>query len=332
MNTMLRSGLVFSLFFVVFSASQAGVIRHDRPDASYTNLAAQPQFNGIGTVDFFSPSAGTLIAPNWLLTAGHLPGITEVTFGLGTPNQTSYQVLQNVPHPNWTGSVINGNDFRLIQLNGNPIADGVATQVYSLYRGPILDQVVTNVGYGATGNGVTGYDPNSFGTRRAGNMMIRSYFIEGNNVFNNTTLTRTTPTTIMLADFISPDTNLSTLLSIINGFNTTAAPQDLEYMLGPRDSGSPVFIFDNGEWKIAGISSFIATQNAQGQGPQGIYGDVSGFAVFDDFTANWIHTTAIPEPGTIILTSLLVAAGLGAGWYRYRTRRNAEQQLVEMPE
>lgn len=300
----------------------AGDIRHDRPDSSYTTLANQPQFNGVASTDFFPPTGATLISSNWLLTAGHLAGVSQITFGFGTGSAVTYNVTQNIPHPLWTGNVINGNDFRLIQISGNPIADGVASNIYPLYRGPILDHVITNVGYGATGNGVTGYDPNSFGTRRAGNMVPRSYFIPGNNQFDNTTLTRSSATTIMLADFISPVTNESTLLTIINGSTTTAPSQDLEYMLAPRDSGSPALINDGGVWKIAGVASFIATQNEEGAGPVGIYGDVSGFSVFDDFTYGWIMSTAaIPEPSTVALMILVITLAGGYALYRYRQSR-----------
>lgn len=320
----MHSRLLLTLLSLIILASfaSAGDIRHDRPDASYTTLGNLPQFNGVGNVDFFEPSGATLISRNWLLTAGHLANPTQVKFGFGTGNVTTYNIIQNIAHPLWSGNVLNGNDFRLLQISGDPIADGVASHVYPLYRGPILDQVITNVGYGATGNGITGYDPNSFGTRRGGNMVPRAYFVPGSTSFDNTTVERTNRTTIMLADFISPTTNLSTLLSIINGVNTTATPQDLEYMIAPRDSGSPALFFDAGEWKIAGVGSFIATQNQEGMGPLGIYGDVSGFSLLDDFTYNWIVSTAsIPEPSTIALMTLIVITSLAVLYYYHRRRQ-----------
>ncbi|MFT3883070.1 MAG: trypsin-like serine protease [Gemmatales bacterium] len=307
----------------------AGDIRHDRFDSSYTSLALQPQFNGVGRVDFFEPCACTLVGPNWVLTAGHLSGVTLVKFGTGGAGDKVYNVLQDIPAPGWNGDVLHGNDMRLLKISGNPIDDGKATVIFPLYRGPVLDQVVTNVGYGNTGDGVTGFSQNTFGTRRAGNMMIRSYLTPDPPAFNSTTLTRTTPTNMMLTDFISPISgqNVSTILSIINNSTTFATPQDLEYMLAPLDSGSPALINDNGVWKVAGVGSFILTQNPDGQ-PQGIYGDVSGFSILDDANYTWAYNIAVPEPGSIALLSLIVCGGAGYGWHRYRRQRRDQNALV----
>ena len=59
-------------------------------------------------------------------------------------------------------------------------------------------------------------------------------------------------------------------------------------------------------------------------GPLGIYGDVSGFSLLDDFTYNWITSTAsIPEPSTIAMLALVVLTSL-AILYQYRRRRQTQ--------
>ncbi len=63
----------FTLFIFAIQSGSAITIRHDTPDSSYTNLAnsTYPQgglVSGSGWI-----GNGTLISPNWILTAGHVP-------------------------------------------------------------------------------------------------------------------------------------------------------------------------------------------------------------------------------------------------------------------
>ncbi len=52
--------------------------------------------------------AGTLIAPDWVLTAGHmLDAATSGTFTIGGTSYTSTAIIKN---PGWTGAPLNGND------------------------------------------------------------------------------------------------------------------------------------------------------------------------------------------------------------------------------
>lgn len=315
--------LTLACTLVMVSSIVAGDIRHDRSDSLYTALAQQPQFNGIGRVNFFEPSAGVLVSRNWLLTAGHLSNIASVKFGNGGADDISYAVTASIAAPGFTGNLLDGHDMRLIRINGDPIADGKASVIFPLYSGPILDQVITNVGYGDTGNGVTGFVPGTFGTRRAGNMVPRSYLTE-----TSLNLTRSTATSIMIADFIDPRDGISTILSAINGSTTTVSAQDLEYMIAGRDSGSPALINDGGVWKVAGTSSFIASFGPND--PTGVYGELSAFSVLDQATVNWIQATiAVPEPSTMALLSLIGVGGAGYGWHRSRRQRNNRQRWVK---
>lgn len=319
--------LVWLSLLGMSASVKAGDIRADVSDTAYTSLAAQPQFSGVGHTDFYDFCGCTLVAPNWVLTAGHVYTASTVTFGSGVYSLVdANNPLYNVPAPGRTGNVLDGHDFRLMKINGNPVADGNAV-VMPLYSGSLLDQVITNVGYGVTGNGVTGYSSPA-GVRRAGAMVTRSYLVPGSTDLNNpASYTRTAPTGIILSDFINPTTGYSPLLDI-NGLTPSAAAQALEYMVGPLDSGSPALINDNGVWKIAGVASFILTQNPDGQ-PQGIYGDISGFSILDEATIQWINdTVAVPEPGAIAFLSLIVSGSAGAGWLHYRRQRRGQEQVI----
>ena len=76
---------------------RAGVIRNDVNDSVYTSLAAQSVYDSVGfltwsegTSDYIA--SGTLISPEWVLTAGHVvggtnnsgAGISEMIFGLSS--------------------------------------------------------------------------------------------------------------------------------------------------------------------------------------------------------------------------------------------------------
>src|SRR5688572_29597869 len=55
-------------------SSIGGTIRHDREDLLYTDLAALPDFQSVGKLqsnDEIDVYSGTLIAPQWVLTAAH---------------------------------------------------------------------------------------------------------------------------------------------------------------------------------------------------------------------------------------------------------------------
>lgn len=327
------------LSFLVTQSLWAGDIRDDVPDIQYTNLALQPQFSGVPVSYYQSgnplaePVGSALIGRNWLLGAAHFPpgagaGEHRVVFNYGLPNERSYNVVQTVIHPKYTGNDVGqGYDFSLVRINGDPIADGVATQVYKMYQGNILDQVVTNVGYGQTGTGLTGAQANTQGTKRAGNMQIRAYLKEDplnatNGTVFESNINRTTPSSIMMSDFINPANPQSTLLTVINGTSTNATPQALEYQIAPWDSGSPALIFADGQWQIAGVSSFI-TGN-------GSYGDISGFSRIDQDVFNWVSSVAaVPEPSTILLGSAVVVGGLAAAWYHRRKRLLADKAILE---
>lgn len=261
------------LIAVVGSPGLAGNIRHDRSDQQYLDLAASRMFDAVGRFNWQSTTgsgglaSGTLIADQWVLTAGHVvddPGQTNLEFTLGGE---TYRSVDSILHPDWTGNIQAGNDLALVKL------DRAVTSVDAakLYTG--RDEVGMNttiVGFGKTGDGFSG----SFlpaGEKRAGNNLIGGL---GDVVgYSEKSL---------MADFDFPDPNAT----------GKAESLDLEYLAAPGDSGGGWFLDRAGETLLAGVTSF-------GYAPDGFldsgYGDIAGATRVSDYL-DWI----LPIAGLVI--------------------------------
>jgi hypothetical protein len=87
--------------------AMGGTIRHDRPDSSYTSLAASYPAVGALTWSSYICSA-TLIDDNWILTAGHcLDAVglqpSDWTFDLSDSGGGVHVGAERFVNPGWTG-------------------------------------------------------------------------------------------------------------------------------------------------------------------------------------------------------------------------------------
>lgn len=234
----LTSSITLLITTICFNnIAHAGTIRHDRTDEQYTSLAEL--FPSVGYLETkFSSSenfcSATIIDPSYILTAAHC---------IDTNNQTllnasfwaggiPYSVTNTTVHRGWFSSDRDfsaGYDIAVLRL---------ATPVLDLPSAPLFtgfdesEEIGTYVGFGATGNGFTGYLPNTKGTKRAGQNIVEL----GSSLGLSERL--------LFSDFDSPLTSDPTKPDTI--------PLDLEYLIAPGDSGGGLFI--NGH--VAGVNSF----------------------------------------------------------------------------
>jgi hypothetical protein len=228
------------------TAAAAIVIRHDVPDARYR----VPD-------DFFPPLAdlpvegqGVLIAPRWVVTAGHAVAwqgapIPEVTIAgrpravarvIFHPDFSLPQVPDRGPAAPWVAKFLELKDIALIQL-AEPVHD---VKPAVLYPGPEQGKVAEIIGKGATGDGLTGQAadaPHRTVLRRA---------------FNR----------IESAD--GP--------WLTYRFDRGAEALPLEGVMANGDSGGPVLIEDHGVWKLAAVASWKRWDGDLADLKAGLYG------------------------------------------------------------
>ncbi len=290
----LGSAILISTWFQPLS-SWSATIRDDVPDSDYLNLGANSAYAAVGLLvnSWGYTGCGTLIAPDWVLTAGHM--LDAATSGTFTINGTAYTSDAIVKDPGWNGNAFGGNDFGLVHLS-TPVTS--VTPVTLFTGASAIGQTATYVGYGFTGTGLTGWKTFD-GQKRAFQNVVDGDF--GN------------PALILGSDFDNPNTTAN------NSFGSPI-PLPLEGCVAPGDSGGGVFLTIGSQSYLAGVISAVVATDGNANAS---YTDVS---VLGPISAAmpWI-LSVVPEPST---NGLLLLAGIGlvAGiWRRQKRERGTSR-------
>lgn len=231
------------IFLLVVLAMPFGMTRHDVDIERYRELGARQEYRCVGryssTPTSIDYAVGVLIAPTWVLTASHF--ITDTSFWKFGDN--IYESKRVILHPDlkpgaserqWTGF-----DVALVELK-TPVLD---VEPAARYNGRSeVGTLVTKIGYGYVGNGLSGLITPRRQERLGGQNIIEA----AGGTFEG----RTFSENVLVFDFDSPDGSANKL--------GDANPVDLEIGGSKGDSGGGVFgTFDNKVFLIGIVSGAL---------------------------------------------------------------------------
>jgi hypothetical protein len=335
------------------SLASAGTVRDDlvpadypdtiNPGDPYLALAADPVYSSVGqlvgtTVDgHVLLASGVLIAPQWVLTAGHVVApelvpaqgagweLASLNFYINgqISGEAPVAAVKWFANPQFNPASPLGDfyDLGLVKL-----ADEIlGVQPAELYTGADeLKATCTSVGYGATGTGLTG---SIIGVDAEGNPILRydGRKRAGDNVIDAISFNLQ----LLASDFDNPAAFPPPEGSNYYGDNSlpgSPLPLPLEFLIAFRDSGGGLFLDEvdaDGNIvartnQLVGIHLGGMNPDNPGQPTNSDYGDISVHTRVSLFT-DWINAS-IPEPASFTVWSLFAALGITVGWRRKRRR------------
>ena len=218
------------------------VRRHDESDSFAKALAKQYPCVGRLKVASGWHASGVLIAPQWVVTAGHCT--TDDKTQVAPPTEfvihgNVYKIKRTIPHPKWVYGDYQGYDLGLLELE-EPVLN---VRPAVLYRGDQeKGKEVVMVGFGDIGAGKKEKDNTEIA--RAGCNVIDCFLNE---------FKKDAGKTVMVADFDHPDGNQNALASV----GSSPKPIAMESCLAGGDSGGGVFLKEKGQWYLCGLNTSL---------------------------------------------------------------------------
>lgn len=265
------------------AASFAGIVRNDVPIIQYLNFARQPAFDCVTPVlmpDKEILASGILIAPRYVLTAGHSFKSEKDTVYCKF-NQKIYAVNSIVIHDSFKRSEKNGTDLAILEL-AEPV-----TNIAPAVLNPLSDEkgkIAAIIGYGRLSIADILPTPKVSGLRAGGMNTIDSVgkLDENSEVCD-----------LLFADFDKPGPDPYNTIT-----SGSSKPLPLEFIVDGGDSGGGMFIKENKKWVLAGVvkgTSHLDTKKGYGYGRIGKFVRVSAYQ-------EWIlkhtsGTTGLRMPG-----------------------------------
>mgnify|MGYP002628503785 CR=1 FL=1 len=265
-------------------------IRHDKSLSEYEAVGANntpyntsdyPNFSSVvnftysldGSADAEFVASGVLVAPNWILTAGHNFFLAEdqsspalpagVSINIGNDPENPEQILvaeQLVFHPTWIDDnevIAKGNDFCLVRLASQPT--GISPALLNRSLDEPLGSTVWHCGFGDYSQQAN-QDRNAYSMKHAmANILDRK--ISGVSSTNKNG--QVYQGGLVAFDFDSPDGTINSLGDdfissdepLLGTGTSDAAALELEGGTVEGDSGGPLWAKINNQWQVIGILS-----------------------------------------------------------------------------
>lgn len=261
------------------------------------NTATSP-WAGVGSITVGEKSfSAALIDPRHVITAAHVVAGAQagnVTFILHNDGDVSHRIAAGAIYvnPGYQSFVpaadgVVHDDLAIVELSQ---AAPSGTPYYTPYLGQIEPGTpLTFVGYGATGDGVHGVTGSNPNTKRIGSNAADVFAVddEGSGRVE-----------AFMFDFDGPDAST-------NRFGGGTLGNTVETTFAGGDSGSPALLLVNGQWQLAGVSTFVS-HFKDGPSQAGVFGTggggmlVSGYAEWVVQTQALVHPVSpVPEPAPV---------------------------------